>query len=256
MSGIVSGSVSKDFPLYHSEIIPTYQNPNDIQRPHKKHRINSHYYTNEHPDIFRLEGMKEAGYNNPFLDKIAKVDRSENFKKYNTERKNLNFIDFIKCNRKYSQEPKILRYIGDEDKVILSRKRHAFEKEKSVDNSNKYILTEDTNNKDYKKLLIQLNYLTPKIDYRIKRTLELNKSYDNGNNFFNKEKDNNCIYKKINFEIDKNLARNFRNSSVLDIGNRNKENKILDFDFKRKPILQYNPIKDKMEVIHPPSYKN
>ena len=259
MLGMVSGSVSKDFPLYHSAVIPTYENPNDKKYVHK-HPKNYNVYTNEHPDIFRLDGMKEGGYRNPFLDEIIKVDRSEFYKKLNEDRRNLNFIDFIKSNRKYSQEPKILRYISDDEKVELCRKRRAFETKNEIeDNSNKYILTENTNKKEYNSLLKQLNYLTPKINYRIKRTLALNKSCDNclnNCNYISTEANKNDIYKKINFEIDKSLARNFRNSSDFEIGYKIDDKKINEFGFERKPIEQYNPIKDKMETIKPPPYKN
>ena len=258
MLGMVSGSVSKDFPLYHSDIIPTYENPNDKKYIHKPPK-NYNEYTNEHPDFFRLDGMKEGGYRNPFLDQIIKVDRSEYFKKLNDDRKNINFIDFIKSNRKYSQEPKILRYINDDEKVELSRKRRAFQtKSEIIDNSNKYVLTENTNKKKYNNLLIHLNYLTPKINYRIKRTLSTNKSCDNcKNDNIDTVTKKDRIYKKINFEIDKNVARNFRNSSVFEIGyNKNDEKKFSEFSFERKPVEQYNPIKDKIEIINPPPYKN
>ena len=257
MLGRVSGSVSKDFPLYHSNIIPTYENPNDKKIVHR-HPQSHNIITNEHPDIFRLDGLKEGGYKNPFLDQIIKVDRNEYFKKLSEDRRNLNFIDFIKSNRKYSQEPKILRYIGDEDKVELSRKRRAFEtRSVTIDNSNKYVLTENTNKKEYNDLLTHLNYLSPKINYRIKRTLALNKSFDNSLNNNNVDTEpNKNLYKKINFEIDKNLARNFRNSSDFEIGYNKDDKKINEFIFNRKNIEQYNPVKDKMETIVPPPYKN
>ena len=122
MSRCVSGSISKDFPLYHSTIIPTYESPEKRQHTHKRAK-NSSIFTNEHPDIFRLEGMKEGGYMNPFLDKIIKVDRSEYLKKLSTDRKNVNFIDFLKSNRKYSQDPKIIRYISSDVNKELENKR-------------------------------------------------------------------------------------------------------------------------------------
>ena len=66
-------------------------------------------------DIF-LYSFKEV---NPFLNEVIKVDRSENLKKLSSDRKNVNFIDFIKSNRKYSQDPKIIRYINsDVDKEL------------------------------------------------------------------------------------------------------------------------------------------
>ena len=237
MNGNVPGSVSKDFPLYHSPIIPVYENPNDIKHVHKIAQ-NSNTYTNEHPDFFRLDGMKEGGYKNPYLDQIIKVDRNECFKKLNTDRKNLNFIDFIKTNRKYSQDPKILRYISSDEDVELRKKRHAFETP-SKDYRNKILLTEG-NNKNYSKILKNLNFFTPKIDYRIKRTFDMNNSVDD--KCFNKVK----IYN--------NNDKNFRNSSNFEFDNN--KNNISDFAFVRKPVSQYNPIKDRMEVLRPPPYRN
>ena len=80
MSKCVTGSISKDFPLYHSTIIPTYESPEKRNYIHKRPKV-ANIFTNEHPDIFRLEGMKEGGYVNPFLDEVIKVDRSEYLKK-------------------------------------------------------------------------------------------------------------------------------------------------------------------------------
>ena len=58
--------------------------------------------------------MKEGGYFNPFLNKLIKVDRNEYFKKLSLDRKNINFIDFIKSNRNYSQNQNITRYISND----------------------------------------------------------------------------------------------------------------------------------------------
>lgn len=270
MSRCVSGSISKDFPLYHSTIIPTYESPEKIQHTHKKTK-NSSIFTNEHPDIFRLEGMKEGGYVNPFLDKIIKVDRSEYFKKLSSDRKNVNFIDFLKSNRKYSQDPKIIRYIssdvnkelenkrmGKSNNISLDSKEEKGEEEKSkISFTRNILLTEGNNNrKKYNSLLKKLNYFVPKIDYRIKRTIDIenkqNKSI-NINNISIDENDN--LYKKIKTGIDPKLSYNLRNSNGFEFNDGQKKDND-DFKFQRKPISQYNPIKDKMEIIVPPPYKN
>ena len=39
------------------------------------------FYTNEHPDFFRLDIMKLNGYRNSFLEGLIKVDRNEQFDK-------------------------------------------------------------------------------------------------------------------------------------------------------------------------------
>ena len=60
MSKCVTGSISKDFPLYHSTIIPTYESPDKHNYIHKRGKFRD-IFTYECPDIFRLEGMKEVG---------------------------------------------------------------------------------------------------------------------------------------------------------------------------------------------------
>ena len=88
MSKTKTGLISKDFPLYHSDIIPTYTDTNSRKHTHSfsNKRI---LYTNEHPEIFRLEGMKQGGYFNPYISESIKVDRSEYLKKLNNDRKNI-----------------------------------------------------------------------------------------------------------------------------------------------------------------------
>ena len=72
-----SGSVSEDFPLYHNEKIPVYIPPNE-KKYNKKISNLRIMVSNEHPDIFRIKGMKEGGYKNPFLNEVDKIDRKEN----------------------------------------------------------------------------------------------------------------------------------------------------------------------------------
>lgn len=269
----MSGSISKDFPLYHSTIIPTYESPEKHKYKHTYKRAkNGCIFTNEHPDLFRLEGMKEGGYVNPFLDKIIKVDRSEYFKKLSVDRKNVNFIDFLKSNRKYSQDPKILRYIGSDFNKELKHKRMgknniSMDNEEEEENKNSRInsnknrlLTEgnhSANRKKYNSLLKKLNYFVPRIDYRIKRTIDMDNKQNNSININNMsldlEKDN--LYKKISTGIDPKLSYNLRNSNGFQL---NDNEKIIndEFKFQRKIINQYNPIKDRMETIKPPPYKN
>ena len=269
----MSGSISKDFPLYHSTIIPTYESPEKNKHKHVHKRAkNGSIFTNEHPDLFRLEGMKEGGYFNPFLDKIIKVDRSEYFKKLSLDRKNVNFIDFLKSNRKYSQDPKIIRYIGCDFNKELKHKRMgknnvSMDNEEEEENKNSRInsnksrlLTEgnhSANRKKYNSLLKKLNYFVPRIDYRIKRTIDMDNKQNNSININNMsldlEKDN--LYKKISTGIDPKLSYSLRNSNGFQL---NDNEKIIndEFKFQRKIINQYNPIKDRMETIKPPPYKN
>lgn len=269
-----SGTISKDFPLYHSNLIPTYQNPEEKNYIHKRSEVHD-IYTNEHPDIFRLEGMKEGGYCNPYLNEVIKVDRSEYLKKLSLDRKKINFIDFIKSNRKYSQDPKLIRYIDSNEDTELRYKRMGKENlitekndiydknEKEYNNNLSYsknnsnyrdyiTLTEENNKnkKEYNNLIKKLNFFIPKIDYKMKKTLDLsneeNKSKTNSIN----QKDN--IYKKL---INKNIkyVTNLRNINTYQVNSSyNKDNEI---NLSRKQISQYNPIKDKIEVFSPPPLK-
>ena len=110
----LSGSVSEDFPLYHSELIPIYH---AHKLPEHKKNVSNVRITvsNEHPDLFRIKGMKEGGYMNPFLNEILKVDREEFFKKIEETGKKIRMIDVIKNSRKYSQDPKYLNLINNDD---------------------------------------------------------------------------------------------------------------------------------------------
>ena len=257
-----SGTISEDFPLHHNQYIPTFRNPNERNYIHKRAKINN-LYTNEHPDLFRLEGMKEGGYFNPFLNKIIKVDRNEFFKKLSLDRKNINFIDFIKTNRKYSQNPNISKYISSDLDVQLRRKRMA-QKNKNYSyseidsNFNNYrnyaLLSEDNKNKirnEYNNLLKTLNSFVPKIDYRIKKTLKISED-GNKNNNINMETKN--LYSKLTNKNGKfiNNLRNLNNFRINKEFSSNNE----EFSFKRKQINQYNPMRDRREIIEPPPYKN
>jgi hypothetical protein len=261
MSKTKTGLISKDFPLYHSDIIPTYTDTNSHKHTHSfsNKRI---LYTNEHPEIFRLEGMKQGGYFNPYISESIKVDRSEYLKKLNNDRKNVNFIDFVKSNRKYSQDPKIIRYITVDTNKELIHKRLGKNKLNSElnnltkndeikMNSNGVSLTEGNEKNN---LIRKLSYYVPKIDYRIKRTLDMdsvnkNKRYETINNI---SVDDSSI--KCNNPVN---MKNFSNFKLSDMNSdTNKNSNEYDFKFNRKSVRQYNPIKDKMESITPPPFNN
>ena len=261
MSKTKTGLISKDFPLYHSDIIPTYTDTNSRKHTHSfsNKRI---LYTNEHPEIFRLEGMKQGGYFNPYISESIKVDRSEYLKKLTNDRKNVNFIDFVKSNRKYSQDPKIIRYITVDTNKELIHKRlgknklnnelnNLTENDEVNKNSKVVALTEGNDNNI---LIRKLSYYVPKIDYRIKRTLDMepinkNKRYDRINNISDDDL-------SIKYNSPSNM-KNYSNFKLSDMnGDTNKNSNDYDFKFNRKSIRQYNPIKDKMETITPPPFNN
>jgi hypothetical protein len=261
MSKNKTGLISKDFPLYHSDLIPTYSEPNHHNRSHTiaKNRI---LYTNEHPEIFRLEGMKEGGYYNPYISEAIKVDRSEYLKKLSSDRKNVNFIDFIKSNRKYSQDPNVIRYITVDANKELRNKRMGNKKNDlilSQDNINSNISEYEGNR--YLNLVRKLNHFVPKIDYRIKNTLDMDNinNIDQGKrcNTYGNISNNELIEQMAKEEKINNKPINFKNYSNFKINEVDDDNKnINEFKFNRKPVQFYNPIKDRIETINPPPFKN
>ena len=276
MSKSKTGLISKDFPLYHSDLVPTYSDPDSYKYNHTHIFSNKRLlYTNEHPEIFRLEGMKEGGYFNPYISESIKIDRSEYLKKLSLDRKNVNFIDFIKSNRKYSQDPKVIRYITVDTNKELKLKRMGKnnltnsnnltsfeEKEKSKFKNSINISPINERNK-YHNLIKKLNHYVPKIDYRIKNTLDI-KDNDNKveDNYINKNRRCNTIGNIDNDEICFNTSipvnmKNFSNFKLSDMEiNKDKKSNDYDFKFNRKSVEQYNPIKDKMESITPPPFNN
>ena len=112
MSKTKSNSISKDFPLYHSEIIPIYSSIRRKKYYQKKISDIRIMVSNEHPDIFRIKGIKEGGYMNPFMNEVLKVDREEYLKKMQEIGKKIKLIDIIKSSRKFSQDPKYLELIN------------------------------------------------------------------------------------------------------------------------------------------------
>ena len=261
MSKRKAGLISEDFPLYHSDLIPIYSDPDSNKYKHShtfaKDRI---LYTNEHPEFFRLKGMKQGGYFNPYINESIKVDRSECLKKLSNDRKNVNFIDFIKSNRKYSQDPKILKYITVDSNKELKLKRMGKNKLNNILTENNET-KEDKNNitlnekNNYCNIIKKLNYFVPKIDYRIKNTLDLdendlNKSNKRCNTIGNLKQD------KIPIKLSKPFnIKNYSNFKFSDMNNDINKNSDY-FKFNRKIVRQYNPIKDKMETITPPPFNN
>lgn len=124
-----SGSVSEDFPLYHNENIPVYSTIKE--KKHKKNISNIRIMvSNEHPDIFRIKGIKEGGYMNPFLNEVLKVDRDEYFKKMQEIGKKIKLIDVIKSSRKYSQDPKYFSLINNDEYPLEKKNNYCFIKVK------------------------------------------------------------------------------------------------------------------------------
>ena len=252
-NNIKNGAVSKDFPLYHSDRIPVYtplENIHHIKHFSKK-RIT---YSNEHPDIFRLKGMREGGYINPFLKNIDKVDREEYIKKIDNSKNKIHLIDLIKSSRKYSQDPKLLSLIKN-DYYVRRKKIENLSPDNEVSSRNYFSLSSDNRNA-FNKALTNLNQDSEKMakDF-LKRNLDLDKVEKIGNHFLISKNEVNKL-KKISCPFDINNSTsyigNYNDYKISDSQNKdiNKE-----FNYPRKPLLIYNPIINKKKTLYPPPYK-
>ena len=263
MSVQVNGSVSKDFPLYHTSLIPTYGNK--LRQSHKPYK-NAFILTNEHPDFFKLDGMKEEGYKNPYLNEVIKVDRSECFKEINTARKQLNLINFISSNRKYSQDPKILRYILNAESKDIKTKREQILKKRSNTQENKNNL--NLNNIYHiavrDKIVNNLEKYIPKIDYKMTSTIDYTKpiktEYETLNGKLSSrdnesERKNRNLLKKYNFFFDPKKSAYLKNFNDYKISEAQQRDLDKGFHYQRKPSFKYNLFKGKYDVIKPPEYR-
>ena len=250
MSERKANSISKDFPLYHSEHVPIFVSEKII--PKGKKIIPSNVYTNEHPDFFKLDYMVEKGYKNPYLDEVLKVDRSEELKKIeNNVNNRLQVINFIKSNRKYSQDPKILKYIQSEFDVEMYRKRQRIieeKKNKKVD-SKTYLSTEPSDS-NYMKYIRKLNGFNPRLHYQCKKYLDNTDNIPLGE--FNISKDNFEKIKKIKCEIEPQKSSYIGNYNDYNISEAQTRNKNKEFNHMRKTFMKTSLISGRKEKINLP----
>lgn len=245
----VSGSISKDFPLYHSSLIPIY-NPIGKFSPKTKNfskiRIT---YSNEHPDIFRIKGMKEGGYINPFLNNIVKVDREEYIKKIDNCKKKIKLIDTIKCSRKISQDPKILSLIKNDEHI---RKRQLCIPDIYSPRNISFSLD---NKKIFNKAMNSLNQGLGKTakDFT-KKNIDFNQIEKIGNNYLISKNDIKKI-KNISCAFDINKSSYAANSNDYKISDAQTKDPNKEFNYPRKPIYQLNPISNKNQTLYPPPFK-
>lgn len=264
---IVNNSVSEDFPLRIKYENVAFQPEPKIVHTHKT--IGGlNYFNNETPALFRLDYMKpkKDGYNNPFLDEVLKVDRSEEFKKMEFNKKQIELIDKIKSRREYSQNPKILRYIRSDFDIAMQDKREKniqLRKEGptnkkfvvSLDNlsrnkteENQNMKTEgDSNTMQLKDTLNRLNKCGPKMSYKFKRNVCLTDSNVIPGDDLAKVGGLSCVCepKKSGF---------MSNINDYSISEADKLDEKKFFYFPRKPEVRYNLIKDKVESIQGPPY--
>ena len=248
-----NGAVSKDFPLYHSDRIPVYIPLVNVHhsKNYSKIRIT---YSNEHPDIFRLKGMREGGYINPHLKNICRVDREKYIKQIDNSKNKIHLLDLVKSSRKYSQDPKLLRLINND----------YYERKKKIENttpdnafsSRNYFSLSSDNRNTFNTALKKLNQDSEKItkDF-LKRNLDLNKLEKIGDNFLISKNDINKI-KKISCPFDINNSTSYLgNYNDYKISDSQKKDNNKEFNYPRKPLLIYNPIINNNQTLYPPPYK-
>ena len=251
MSIHVNGEMSKDFPLYHTSLIPIYQPLEEKIYFQGKRTKELNFYTNEHPDFFRLDGMKLNGYRNPFLDEVIKVDRNEQFNKMNSNAEQIELINYIKSNRKFSQDPKVLRVIMNEfDRQMQTKRQQISEDRKKKKVEHKYAINiNDINN--YDKIVKQLDSYTPRINYKMKKTIDPDENSKKIGKYFTSE-DNYDKLKQITCQYNPHKSAYITNSNDYKISEANGRDKQKEFTHKRKSLTQFNLINYKNENIKPP----
>jgi len=253
MSERKGNSISRDFPLYHSNLIPIFDAKKVI--PKGKKAIPSNIYTNEHPDFFQLDCMVEKGYKNPYLKEVIKVDRSEELKKLENNVKRLDIINFLKSNRKYSQNPKLLKYIQSEKDIEMYNKRQRIvEEKKSKTIDAKSYLSTQPDNPNYARLLKKLNSFAPKMHYQVRRYLDLKDNIPLGT--FNISKDNYEKIKKIKCEIDPQKSSYLGNCNDYKISEAADRDKSKEFNHLRKTFVKTSFITGVQREVNIPPVRN
>ena len=247
-----SGSVSEDFPLYHNENIPVYSPIKE--KKHKKNISNIRIMvSNEHPDIFRIKGIKEGGYMNPFLNEVLKVDRDEYFKKMQEIGKKIKLIDVIKSSRKYSQDPKYFSLINN-DEYYKSKNTIEYSKPEIYGQPPNFSLSLASNNNFLNNALRTLNKERKRITRNnTKKNIDLDKMKKIGDNFIINQNDINKIKNvQCSFNLDKSsYISNLNNFEFSEIP---KEDENKEFFYPRKPVYKLNPIMNTKTLLYPPPY--
>lgn len=254
--------ISPDFPFHAShEAVQSLPLTHRTSLP-KLHLNPTNCYNNESPSMFRLDSMTQNknGYNNPFLDEVIRVDRSEEFKKMHFNKEQINLIDKIKTRREYSQNPKILRYIRNEFDISMQNKRdrNAMER-KNPKTIHKYTLTDSDANKNikekYNETISQLYHINPKLSYKTKRNLNLDNvsSISNGKMISSYDKEN---YRTLTCILDPKKSAYMKNVNDYHISEADMYDEKKAFHFDQKEKTSYNMIKDKIETIKPPVVRN
>ena len=245
-----NNSISKDFPLYHNELIPIYSSDKII--PKGKKTTPRNIYTNEHPDFLKLDCMEEKGYRNPYLDEVIKVDRSEELKNLENNKPRLELLNYLKSNRKYSQDPSKLKYIQSQFDVEMYKKRKRIQEIKDNNNSkNIYTVPSDLN---YNSILTKLNYYAPKADYHNVKYRSIENGHKKGKWIISKE--NFEKLKKINSDLEPQKSAYLNNCNDYKISEAAKRDKSRELTFKRNDFLKVNIITGYKEKIKLPEERN
>ena len=249
-----SGSVSEDFPLYHNEKIPVYIPPNE-KKYNKKISNLRIMVSNEHPDIFRIKGMKEGGYKNPFLNEVDKIDREEYYKKMQETCKKIKLIDIIKSSRKYSQNPEYLNLINNDSyakrkKLVEYNTSEKSEKSKFFslsleNNKNNNFINNTIRSLDKDRIRFSRNYTKKHID--LDKLKKIGDNYLISQNDLNKVKNIHC-----SFSLDKSSY--ISNISNFEFAEPETEIENHEFFYPRKPIYRFNPINNTKILFNPPPY--
>lgn len=249
----MSHSISKDFPFYHNPIIPIFQSEKKI--PKGKKIIPSNLYTNEHPDFFKLDYMKEKGYTNPYLNEVLKVDRSEQFKKIESNAERIQIINLLKSNRKYSQDPNMLKFVQSEfDLEMYNKRQRIKEEKKNIKKDDKLYYSTESGDPNYIQFIKKLGDFSPKMNFHTKKYLDINDNIALGN--YNISKENFNKIKKIKCEIEPQKSSYLSNCNDFNISESQDRNKNKEFYHKRKIIMKTSLISGCNEKIKLPPARN
>jgi hypothetical protein len=248
-----SNSISKDFPLYHSDIIPIF-NSQEINNKGKK-ILFSNIYTNEHPDFLKLDCMKEKGYRNPYLEEVIKVDRSEELKKLEKNKPRLELINYLKSNRKYSQDPSKLKYIQSEFDIEMYNKRTRIKENDKNNNKKKYLIT-NQNDANYNNLLTNLNFFAPKVHYQNLQYRKKDLGLEERKGKWIISKENFAKLEKIRSDLEPQKSAYLSNCNDYKIYEADKRDKNRELTFKRNDFIKVDIITGNRKNIKLPEERN
>ena len=259
-----SNSCSEDFPFRtkYGDVIKKDIMPIRLRRIYPI----SNEYNNETPDMFKLDIMKQGKgkYNNPYLDEVIKIDRSESLKNMEKSSKIIKMIDNIKGNFKINKDESFLNRIKSEKEMaridLYKSKSTSNMLKKNIDFNDfglKLNYDKNKNNKLYKKTLFNLyerlrNRNDVILNHKLSKEVDpksltfLGRDIGLKCSILDKEKLGQ-LKSKINFKQTSYLS----NINSFDIKESYNENKRCKFEFKRKPYIIYNPITNVYTNIKP-----